>query len=250
MKVICKPEVTQAEALKALNRHLRDKHAGRTARIQDDKVKVPGAGNRQGDNKANQKATERPRTETRRSEFRGNNPRIEPTFVPDSEWVASTQGNVAFHQSPRKTGRDGFSIYERTLYGKGVLDTLLKHPEKMRKARAHLPSRSVSTIGIKVQKQPNLQPPKVYVQVTKTQQGKDSAVIVQAPTQSRPATTGRTDAATQLSLVLMKRLKEIDTIAGNTAVLPCCSDAELTEALRILQSVVAGIARQTRKRQT
>ena len=158
--------------------------------------------------------------------------------------------NLPFHQSPRKTGRDGFSVYERTLYGEGVVDTLLKHPEKMRKARAHLPSCSVPTIEIKVQKQPNPQPPKVYVQVTKTQQGKDSVVIVQAPAQSRPATTGRTDAATQLSLVLMKRLKEIDTIAGNTAVLPCCTDAELMEAQGILQSVVAKIAKQTRKRQT
>lgn len=250
MKVLCKPEVTRAEALNVFNRHLREKHTGKPTKVQDDKIRVPEAGSRQGNNQANQKAIEKPRAETRKLEVRDSKLRYEPTFVPDPEWDTPTQGNVAFHQSPHKTGSDGFAIYERTLYGASVLDTLLKHPEMMPKARPHLPSCSVPAIEIQVQRPPNPQPPKVYLQVTKTRQGKDSAVIVQAPAQSRQATTGRTLAATQLSLMLMKRLREIDAISENTAVLPCCSNAELREALRILQSVVARIAKQTRKRQT
>jgi len=243
MKVFCKPGAGQAEVLKAFDSHMSEKHSGKTPKTHSDHVEVPRAGSRQEGNAKHQE-TERPRSESRKPEVRDRSLQSQSNFLPDSEWDASTQGNVAFHQSPRKIGSDGVAIYERTLYGQGVLETLLKHPGLIRKANPHLQSCCVPTMQIKDQSQPNPQPPKVYAQVIKTHQKKDSAVIVQAPAQNRPTTTGRTDAAAQLSQVLLKRFREIETIAGNQAVLPCCTDAELMEAQSILQSVMARIAKQ------
>ena len=239
MMVLCKPRVTQAEALKVFNRHLREKHSVKTAKFNGDKVKLPDAGSRRSDNQANQKATEKSHRELRRAEVRDSSPRSEPNFLPDSEWDASTQGNIAVHQSPRKTGSDGFSIYGRTMYGKGVLDTLLKHPEMMRKARGHLLSCSVPAIAIQAQKLPTPKPSKVEIRATANHQGEDSAVKVQMPAENRPDPSARSNATIQLSLQLMKRLREINAISGNPTVVHCCSDAELVEAQELCHSVAA-----------
>src|SRR5665213_1169555 len=77
----------------AWKRHLAESHPVSAPKLHSDKVNLKGAGSHKRDNQPNQKATAKPRGETRRAEVRGSAPRIELNLLPDSEWDASTQGN-------------------------------------------------------------------------------------------------------------------------------------------------------------
>jgi hypothetical protein len=136
------------------------------------------------------------------------------------------------------------------MFGEGVLDTLLKHPEMMRKARGHLLSCTVAATAIQDQKPPAPKPPNVELRDTANQPAADSAVRLQVPEENRPFSVARSNVTVKLGLKLMKRLREINSISGNAAVLHCFSDADLVEAHELCHSVVAKLNKHRSERRT
>jgi hypothetical protein len=175
-EVFCSGSVTLLEGQELFRKHLKEKHSGMQAKVKNEAVAAPVVGKPEGNRKAQRIAARQAQIEARRREFFSATPnahsdgeRSESTFVPDVDWEVSAQGNIAFHQSPRKVGSDGVPIYERTLFGKGVLDTLLEHPELMRKARGPVSASIRLTERIQRPKSPTPEPVRVHPQTESTQ---------------------------------------------------------------------------------
>jgi hypothetical protein len=174
----------------------------------------------------------------------GGESRSESSFVPDLEWDAPIRGNVAFHQSSRKVGGDGVAIYEKSQYGEGVLDLLLKNPHMIRMARPHLSAWNGVPPQAQVPKRPSPEPVNARLPIIEPRSKQVLAVPVGKPIEKQAKPAQRSQAALQLSLTLMRSLRELRSMSGRAKVLQCCNHLELLEAREICQSLLSRLAEQ------
>lgn len=250
-EVFCTGEVTQPEGQALFRTHLVEKHSWVLSKVKKKAVAAPEKRKLKVDSKAQRKTAKIERVKARRSSIspsgpptHGSGTRDESSFVSDLEWDAPIRGNVAFHQSPRKVGSDGVPIYEKSQYGQGVLDLLLKNPHKLRKLRPHLSS----WVSVPLSGQFPMRPSPELVNALPTSVEPGSLEVSTEPVeksiekQAKPPRPSRV--APQLSLTLMRRLRELHTMSGRPKVFQGCNHVELLEAQEICRSLLSRLAEQ------